>query len=82
MWSVNNTATLTKPGQRIRRLGINFGAPGDRTDSTGTLWLDYPPIGGESAQVEIDFSNEPTYQHQHTLKFSGDALPWVAASSF
>ncbi|MCA9200761.1 MAG: PQQ-binding-like beta-propeller repeat protein, partial [Planctomycetales bacterium] len=81
MWSVNNTATLTKPGQRIRRLGINFGAPGDRTDNTGTLWLDYPPIGGESAQVEIDFSNEPTYQHQHTLKFSGDALPWVAASS-
>src|SRR5204863_4744055 len=29
----------------IRRLGINFGAPGDRLDDTGTMWLEYPSVG-------------------------------------
>ena len=40
----------------IRRAGVNFGAPGDRRDETGTMWLAYPPVGvlgGESEQVPL-----------------------------
>lgn len=35
------------PSVPVKRLGISFGAPGDRRDSKGDLWLAYPrPYGG------------------------------------
>ncbi|MFC1758764.1 PQQ-binding-like beta-propeller repeat protein [Planctomycetota bacterium] len=80
MWTVNHTARLTKRGERIKKLGVNFGAPGDRTDERGTLWLDYPTVGGESAVIEIKTSDAPSYYHHHTLKFSGPETPWIGAS--
>ena len=80
MWTVNHTARLTKPGQSIERLGVNFGAPGDRVAPDGTLWLDYPVVGGDSATIDIEVSGKPEYQQQHTLKYSGPGTPWVGAS--
>jgi len=41
---------------RIRRIGVNFGAPGDRISEDGTLWLDCPDVGGPSPAVEIELS--------------------------
>jgi outer membrane protein assembly factor BamB len=38
---------------RIARLGLNFGAPGDRVSEEGTLWLDWPSVGGPSRQVNV-----------------------------
>ena len=32
----------------VRRVGINLGAPGDRKADDGTLWLEYPSVGGSS----------------------------------
>ena len=32
----------------IQRIGLNLGAPGDRMTEAGTLWLDYPVVGGPS----------------------------------
>ncbi len=80
MWTVNHTARLSKPGDSIERIGINFGSPGDRTDSNGTLWLDYPVVGGESANVDVQVTGDAEYYHNHTLKFAGPATPWVGAS--
>ena len=37
----------------VRRLGINLGAPGDRVTPAGTLWVDYPSVGGPSPQIEV-----------------------------
>ena len=37
----------------IRRLGLNFGAPGDRKADDGTLWLEYPVAGGPSPAVTV-----------------------------
>ena len=31
---------------KIQRIGINLGAPGDRKTRDGTLWLDFPSVGG------------------------------------
>ena len=80
MWTVNHTARLTKAGQRIKRMGVNFGAPGDRVDSSGTLWLDYPTVGGDSAEIDIKVSDEASYFQLSTMKFSGPGIPWVGAS--
>ena len=80
MWTVNDVARLSKPGQMIRRIGVNFGAPGDRIDSEGTLWIDYPAVGGESVDLEIKTDGDVQYYRRNSLAFSGSSLPWVAAS--
>jgi hypothetical protein len=38
-WGVFSAAGASTP---IRRLNLNFGAPGDRRDAAGELWLAYP----------------------------------------
>ena len=69
------------PAGKIQRVGINFGAPGDRITRNGTLWLDYPSVGGPSPMIDINVSGMPRYRYQHSLWMQGDAkYPWVNAS--
>jgi outer membrane protein assembly factor BamB len=67
---------------KIQRLGINFGAPGDRKTRDGTLWLDYPSIGGPSPEIDIQTVPEkPKTFYRHSLWMKqGQGWPWVAAS--
>ncbi|MEQ1828923.1 MAG: PQQ-binding-like beta-propeller repeat protein [Pirellula sp.] len=66
----------------IERIGVNFGAPGDRKTRDGTLWLDYPSVGGPSPKIRIETIPEnPTYHYRHSNWMKGGAgWPWVAAS--
>lgn len=63
------------------RLGLNLGAPGDRLSDEGTLWLDYPSVGGPSPEltVETDPAEVSTFR-RHSLRVTGDGLKWVAGS--
>ncbi|MFA6561718.1 MAG: PQQ-binding-like beta-propeller repeat protein [Verrucomicrobiia bacterium] len=66
----------------IRRVGINFGAPGDRMTRDGTLWLDWPSVGGPSPDVRVRVTPEtaePFYRHALWMK-GGEGWPWVFAS--
>ena len=67
----------------IRRIGVNFGAPGDRMTRDGTLWLDSPSIGGPSPY--IDTAIEPgsvNYEYRHSLFVEGgQGWPWVHGSN-
>ncbi|MHC4702110.1 MAG: outer membrane protein assembly factor BamB family protein, partial [Planctomycetota bacterium] len=67
---------------RIKRLGINFGAPGDRMTESGTLWLDYPSVGGPSPEVAIGMApQESRFYYHHSLWIEGGrGMPWVTAS--
>jgi outer membrane protein assembly factor BamB len=67
---------------RIKRLGINFGAPGDRMTESGTLWLDYPSVGGPSPEVSLDVTPaRPAYYYNHSIRVEGGSgPPWVLAS--
>ncbi len=80
-WSSWGTDTV-KPAS-IERIGLNFGAPGDRKTRDGTLWLDYPSIGGPSPQITVVTKPEkPTFRYRHSNWMKGDeAWPWVAASA-
>lgn len=80
MWTLNHVARLSKPGQSIQQLGLNFGAPGDRRHPNGTLWVDYPAIGGESAEIDIQVEGDASYYRRNTLAFSGPGEPWIGAS--
>ena len=67
----------------IQRIGLNFGAPGDRITRDGTLWLDYPSVGGPSPKINVETSPaDLTSRYRHSLWLKDDAKsPWVAASA-
>jgi len=82
MWTFNALAWDGKP---VRRVGINFGAPGDRRADDGTLWLDYPSVGGPSPDIPVELEIEDArYFRRHSSLIQavagGGGLPWVAAS--
>jgi outer membrane protein assembly factor BamB len=80
VWSYN---AITMPEEKtpVERLAINFGAPGDRQDERGTLWLDYPNRGGSSPAVGLRIEgDELRYFHQHSTLVHADEMNWVAAS--
>jgi hypothetical protein len=68
--------------QSIRRVGINFGAPGVRMTQAGTLWLDYPRAGGPAPKLDLSVSPETaTAYYRHSLWIeAGEGWPWVTAS--
>ena len=77
LWTFDS---LEVGGRRVERLGLNFGAPGDRRANDGTLWLEHPVVGGPSPQIEVQI--EPTgvrVFRSHSSSVVGD-LPWVGAS--
>ena len=69
-----------EPG-KIQRIGINFGAPGDRITRDGTLWLDYPSIGGPSPKVNVAVTGAARFRYQHSIWMrKAERYPWVSAS--
>jgi outer membrane protein assembly factor BamB len=64
----------------VSRVGINFGAPGDRRADDGTLWLDYPSVGGWSPAVPVMVTGPKlAYFRRHQSAIEGQR-PWVGAS--
>jgi outer membrane protein assembly factor BamB len=81
-WTFNDFPWDGKP---VRRVGLNFGAPGDRRADDGTLWLDYPSRGGPSPDLPVIV--EPAGVHyfcHHSSRIQPgpgkSGLRWVAAS--
>ena len=75
----------------IRRIGLNFGAPGDRMDRDGTLWLDYPSVGGPSPAIDVKhFPSETKFLYQHSMWLGSisnkeydnepNPKPWIGGS--
>jgi outer membrane protein assembly factor BamB len=87
MWTFND---LEWDGAPIRRMGLNLGAPGDRRAQDGTLWLEFPYVGGPSPDLPVrldpdaipekDPRNTPGRFVRHTSRVRAGDRPWVAAS--
>ncbi len=79
MWMVNQPISTTTG--RIRRMGINFGAPGDRRAADGTLWIPFPRGGSPGPESRVEMDDTAEFFRQHSLLVDGaDGLNWVAAS--
>lgn len=64
----------------IQRVGVNFGAPGDRRSDDGTLWLEYPVVGGPSPELTVTCTPEqPEWYCLHSSRVDGE-LRWIGAS--
>ena len=81
MWTFNTLNTGTRP---IQRMGLNLGAPGDRKAADGTLWLEYPVVGGPSPTVTVQTQPEtPEWYTGHSSRFQvgpQGGSTWVGAS--
>ncbi|MCX7806194.1 MAG: malectin domain-containing carbohydrate-binding protein, partial [Planctomycetota bacterium] len=65
----------------IKRLGVNFGAPGFRLAGEGIPWVPYPDEKRVGPCVEIE--REPAdvrWFRRHSSRVSGESPAWVAAS--
>lgn len=81
LWTTSLLGETRKGARSFSRVGINFGAPGDRQSATGTMWLDYPSVGGRSPVVDVKIAGPGLdYFRQHASAVKGDDLPWVMAS--
>lgn len=85
VWTNSLLGTNSESAPLVKQAGVNFGAPGDRRSENGTLWLDYPSVGGPSPDLKVTLSNRDfeRFRH-HSLKVKApvpeDGLNWVAAS--
>ena len=65
---------------RVKRLGINLGAPGDRRAKDGTLWLEYPNRGGVSPELTVKVLPENVkWFCSHSSRVTGGS-EWITAS--
>jgi outer membrane protein assembly factor BamB len=78
LWSYGATKVGDGP---VKRLGINFAAPGDRRTDDKTLWLNYPKAGGPSPKINLKVSSaKTTWFRLHSRQLTGDGLNWVSAT--
>ena len=85
LWTFNRFGADSSGPEEVRRVGINFGAPGDRRAPDGTLWLESPSVGGTSPAVTVTVDppkdEKLVYFRRHSSGVtSADHLKWVAAS--
>ncbi len=78
MWSYSALQAGDSP---VRRVGVNLAAPGDRQSESGTLWLDYPSVGGSSPDLAIECDPpRPRWLRRHAHQVNGEGDAWVSAS--
>ncbi|MCB1208676.1 MAG: PQQ-binding-like beta-propeller repeat protein [Verrucomicrobiales bacterium] len=82
LWAYSQFGLDGKDGDRIKRVGINFGAPGDRRAPDGTLWLEYPNTDeGISPGLTIQVKGgDQKWFRRHSSQIASLDLPWVGAS--
>jgi outer membrane protein assembly factor BamB len=77
MWTSFGTKDVKNT---IQRVGLNLGAAGDRKADDGTLWLEYPSIGGTSPSVQVATKPAaPQTFRRHSSALTGP-YNWVASS--
>jgi len=75
LWTYNAYAVP----EEIVRIGVNLGAPGDRLDQDGTLWLEYPEHADPSPSVKITAEGELETFRVKTSRVTGNEA-WIGAS--
>jgi hypothetical protein len=69
-------------GSRIKKLGLNLNAPGDRISPDDVLWLDYPNVGGKASGITVKIDSVDYYKiRKDPISIQSDATPWICASA-
>lgn len=69
-------------GKRIKTLGLNLNAPGDRVSDDDILWLDFPNAGGISPEIPVKMDTVNFFTiRKDPLSVKAERIPWVSASA-
>jgi hypothetical protein len=80
MWTFN---TFSIEKEQVRRLGINLAAPGDRLAEDGTLWLEYPLVGGPSPKFELELEPKTAATFSaNPASLGATSRAWIFASGY
>ena len=85
VWGVYSAEGPTLP---VERLAINFGAPGDRKDASGALWLAHPRLRSDRLVLDPLIETEPVEgtsvlkRNPDFLKIEGTSEPWIFAYGY
>lgn len=89
-WTISNNDVLAPQDGRVQELALNIGAPGDRRDAHGRMWLEYPPVAGDAPNFGLQFTGQPKFFQDHptsiahtlagTKAGANASIAWVAAS--
>ncbi len=63
----------------VNKIGVNFGASGDRLSENKTLWINYPHDNSPSPALDITLNNDVTYTRQNSIFFTGNKN-WISSS--
>ena len=83
LWGMYSAAGATRP---VKRLAVNFGAPGDRKDDSGELWLGYPRPRKDRLVMELklvtprDPAGQWRRKNANFMTIGGTDRPWIFAS--
>jgi len=78
-WTFDYYRSPSKP-KPVRQVGINLGAPGNRYAENGTLWLEFPSVGGPSPDVPVRAAyDKPQWYRHHNWRVEGE-YDWIGAS--
>jgi hypothetical protein len=85
-WAIYSSVGDLTP---VKHLAVNFGAPGDRRDARGTVWLTYPrpkPYKETGLEAKLGLDTEFTEQggyaavNEDSTPIAGADTPWVFTS--
>jgi len=79
VWTVSVMAQTDGDGQRVESLGVNLGAPGQRRDAHGLLWIESPSVT-DNSPVKIEISGDAKQFARHSSAIADANYPWVFAS--
>ncbi|TWT46338.1 outer membrane biogenesis protein BamB [Thalassoglobus neptunius] len=79
-WTINPAVGIQETTGRLKDGGINFGAPGDRSDENGVVWLEHPPVAGPSAPINIQLNDDAKIFSHHSTSVGAAEPAWVLAS--
>jgi len=83
-WGVYSASGATLP---VQHMALNLGAPGDRRDAHGKLWLGYPRPSSR-AGIDLPLNLKPKFAkdgafyalNDNAVKIANTGAPWVFAS--
>ncbi|HOO98339.1 MAG TPA: PQQ-binding-like beta-propeller repeat protein [Bacteroidales bacterium] len=69
-------------GKRIKQLGLNLNAPGDRRADNDVLWFEYPFVSGMNPEIKVSIdTNEYFTVRKEPYTINSRSTPWISSSA-
>jgi len=69
-------------GKRVRQVGLNLNAPGDRTSDNNTLWIEFPFVGGAEPGIPLVIDTMNYFAiRKEPISVISENTPWISSSA-